>query len=178
MIVAAAVGRLRGHCAGKHSRPHVAQIEGWGADFGKADRGQVDLASHAGELARGDLIDVEAGKAFQLAVTFFRSIIDVVVAERADVISGQRAEARSPDDAGMGIDPRGAVAPWQSGAGAETPVKLGEEVAIGMIGASDDPPFNSLFVVDTPKRFGGVGIFEADLRRLDFARTDDVLSTG
>ena len=47
-----------------------------------------------------------------------------------------------------------------------------------MVCRGDDAPLDALLMVDSAKRLGGVGIFEADVGRLDLARADDVLRTG
>src|SRR3954447_21347763 len=138
IMMTASIGRLRGHRSGEHGGTNIAQVEGRGADLGEADRWQVDLARHSRELARSDLVDVETGEAFHLAVPLLWPVIDVVVAEGSDVISGERAGAAAAADPAMRVDPRGAVAPGQRGAEAESSVELGEKVPVGAIGGGDN----------------------------------------
>ena len=157
-MMSAAVGRGRCHCAGEDRRPDVAQVECGRSDFGKADRRQVHFAGHPGEAAGGDLVDVEAGEAFHFPIPLLRAIIDVIVAERADVISGERTESGAATHTTVGVNPRRAIAPRQRGAGTQAAVELGEEVAVGVVGGGDDPPLDALFVIDTAERLGGVGI--------------------
>src|SRR6478672_2141505 len=111
ITVAAAVGRLRRHRASEEGGTDVAKVESRRAGFGEAQGRQVDLARDPSELARGDFVDVETGKAFQFAVPFLSPVIDVIVAESANVISRQRAEARAAAYSGVRVYPGGAVAP-------------------------------------------------------------------
>src|SRR5205085_12678995 len=62
------IRRLSRHRPGEYGGPDVAQVKNGSADFGEADRRQVDLTGDPGELASGDFIDVEAWEAFHFAV--------------------------------------------------------------------------------------------------------------
>src|ERR1700757_4065107 len=84
VAVARAVLCLRFHGSGKHRGPDVAEIERWRSDLGEAHRREIHLARQLCELPRSDLVDVEPRKAFELAVSFFGTVIDVIVAERAE----------------------------------------------------------------------------------------------
>src|SRR5215208_3201143 len=96
------VGR---HHAGEHGGADVAQIECGGADLSEADRGQVHFAGDPGEAARGDLVDCEAGEALHLAVALLAPVIDIIVAERTEIISGERAVALAADRPRVGVQP-------------------------------------------------------------------------
>src|SRR5438874_3912341 len=86
VMVAAAVGRFGRHAACESGWSDVAQVKGRHTDLGKTDRGQVHFARQPGEAPGGNLVDSETGEALHLSVTLLGSVIDIVVAEGAEVI--------------------------------------------------------------------------------------------
>src|SRR6185369_2458665 len=97
IMVTGPIGLLGGHAPDKDCRANIAEEEDRRSDFGEADRRQIHLARQLGKAACGDLVDRKAGKALNLAIAFLRPVIDIVVAEGAEVESGQWIEAPASD---------------------------------------------------------------------------------
>ncbi len=144
---------LAGRVASQHrpreqGRTGVAQIESGGADLGEADRRQVDLAGQLDEPPGADLVDFEPGKAIDFAVAFLGPVIDVIVAERAEVEASERALGLAAGNSGMGVNPRRSVGDRQWTAIIETEQEFGEAVAVGEIRRPDRAPGNAFFTID------------------------------
>src|SRR5690242_17756107 len=103
--MAVAVGRPGRHAAGEQRGPNVAEIEDGSAHLGEADGRQVDLAGQLGEAPGGNFVDLEAWEALHLAVTLLGAVIDIVVAERTEVESGERVQRLPPSEAAARIEP-------------------------------------------------------------------------
>ena len=123
---ARAVGRSTAITPANTAGPDIAEVEGRRADFGEAQRRQVDLASDLGEAPGCDLVDLEAREAFHLAVALLRPVIDIVVAERAEVISRERVQRSPQPMPPMGVDPEGAVGERQRDAVVDAAIDLRE----------------------------------------------------
>src|SRR4051812_5939189 len=85
IMMPALVGRLGRHEATEDRRTHVAQEDSRSPDLREADGRQVDLAGQLGKAACFDLVDRKAGEALHFAVPLHRPVIDVIVAERAEI---------------------------------------------------------------------------------------------
>src|SRR5690348_850360 len=109
IMVAASIRRLRRHEPAEDRGPDVAQEERRRADFGEADRGEVYLAGQLGEAPGLDLVDRETREAFHFAVAFDGPVIDVIVAEGAEVEGGQWAGSETTRGAGVRVDPHRAI---------------------------------------------------------------------
>ena len=114
--------RLRGQHAGEQRGAHRTQEEARRADIGEAQRRQVQLQpATLAKLRAGDLVDLEAREAVVFAVALHLAVIDVVVAEAAEVEVGQRVVAVAAADAGGVVEPDRGMLP---AAGAKPKSKL------------------------------------------------------
>src|SRR4029434_5041917 len=108
---------------------------------------------------------LEPREALHLAIAFLASVIDVVVAERAEVVGRQRIVVLAADQSRVGVQPDRAVAPGECPADVEASGEPRKITALRLVRACDDPSRAAFLMVDATLRLGGVGVAKPDLGR-------------
>ncbi len=156
--------------AGEHGRTHRAQIEGRRADVAETHRREIPFADRLDEAARTDGVDVESGEAVELAVALDVAVVDIIVAEGAEVEIVEAVLGIAGAVAGRSVTPERGVLPGQRPAGARIQPGLGEEGAARVIRAEHAAQVIALFVVDGAQRLVNVVVVERELQRAQAGR--------
>ena len=99
--------------ADKYRRPDVFQEKAGATDFAKANWRQIPLENGLQELRAAKLVDFESGHAVILAIALLIAVVDVVIAETAEVEVAQRIQAITVATASRRVEPDRRVLPGQ-----------------------------------------------------------------
>ena len=140
---------------------------------------RVPLDHLAHEVLRAELVDAEARERVELAVALDRLVVDVVVAEAAEIEIGHRAVAVAVGDAAGGPQPDRRMRERQREAEIELAVELRRQLAVDAVAVVDERPLGALLVVDRAERAPHVGVAEADFAGEEAGEVGaDVLGVG
>ena len=95
------------------------------------------------KLRAGQLVDLEAREAVVLPIALDVAVVDVVVAEAAEVEARQGVVAVAVGDAGGVVEPHGRIAERKREAEIEAAVELRHVVAAGVVDVADERPSDS-----------------------------------
>src|SRR6185437_1654339 len=143
--------------------PGRAEIESGRTHIGEADGWQIPFGHRADESARAQGVDIEAGEAFIFAIAFHRAVVDIVVAERAEIEIAQRALPVAASGSRRRIEPGRGMLPRQHETEVEGGENLGEEFGARIVAEERKARLITLLVIDRTERAREICVFQSDL---------------